>query len=391
VLDAPEREKTVRKRTRFQKPTPQKRKIGGVWKWYGQWRDADGRKRGKVLGLKSRMSESQAKAALEAIVHPINSGIEQPAQPVYTFGRYVKEVFIPVKRHKWKEGSTDVTTIQQINCHLIPEFGECLLPVIVRHELQALLNRKAMELSKSVVAHLRWTLNSIFKLASSDRCISNNPAEALSIPNKCRPGRPARTLTLEEIDTYLSALPLRERAAARLAIFEGMRPGEILALRWRHVTKDHVQIDERVYRGKFDVPKGGEARVGGMSLGTPGLLAELRKLSLDPQPDGFVFASEAISTPISRDNLWRRNMKPALVKVGLEWATFQVLRSTNATLSKKEGADSKVMADQRGHDLGVSMKVYTHSDIEQKKKAVRQFESKFESAVIRKQRLKRSA
>jgi integrase len=386
VLDAPERG-MVRKRIRFQDPKPKLRKVGRNWVWYGQWRDADGRKRGKVLGPKSKMTESQAKAALQTIVHPINSGIAHRTKPVYSFGRYVKDVFIPVKQRRWKEGSTDVTTIQQINCHLVPEIGESLLSVIQREDLQALLDRKALRLSKSVVGHLRWALNSVFKLALSDGLISNNPAAALIVPRKCKPGRPTRSLTLEEIDTYLSALALRERAAARLAVFEGMRPGEILALRWRHVSGGHVQIDERVYRGKFDLPKGGEERVGGMSVGTPQLLAELRKVSVDPGPDGFVFASEAINTPISRDNLWRRCMKPALAKVGLEWATFRVLRTTNGSQGKKQGSDPKVMADQRGHDLGVSMKVYTRSDLEQMTKAVR----KFESAVVRKQRQKQSA
>jgi hypothetical protein len=48
-------------------------------------------------------------------------------------------------------------------------------------------------------------------------------------------------------------------------------------------------------------------------------------------------------------------MKPALDKVGLAWATFQVLRRTNASLSHKAGVDPKVSADQRGHGLGVSM------------------------------------
>jgi hypothetical protein len=49
-------------------------------------------------------------------------------------------------------------------------------------------------------------------------------------------------------------------------------------------------------------------------------------------------------------------------------ATFQVLRKTNATLSKKAGVDPKVASDQRGHGLGVSMEVYTSSDMEQKRR-----------------------
>ena len=73
-------------------------------------------------------------------------------------------------------------------------------------------------------------------------------------------------------------------------------------------------------------------------------------------------------------------MLPKLEKVGLEWATFQVLRKTNASLSKKSGVDPKVASDQRGHGLGVSLEVYTSSDMEQKRAAV----NKLEAAVLRK-------
>ena len=72
-------------------------------------------------------------------------------------------------------------------------------------------------------------------------------------------------------------------------------------------------------------------------------------------------------------------MKPRLTKVGLGWATFQVLRKTNASLSKKAGVDPKVASDQRGHGIGVSLEVYTSSDMEQKREAV----NKLEAVVLR--------
>jgi hypothetical protein len=73
--------------------------------------------------------------------------------------------------------------------------------------------------------------------------------------------------------------------------------------------------------------------------------------------------------------------------VDLKWASFQVLRKTNASLSKKAGVDAKVSADQRGHGLGVSMGVYTISDRQQKREAV----NKLESMVARKPQRKLSA
>jgi len=38
-------------------------------------------------------------------------------------------------------------------------------------------------------------------------------------------------------------------------------------------------------------------------------------------------------------NLWNRAFRPRLEKINLEWAPFQVLRKTNATLSLKYKVD----------------------------------------------------
>jgi hypothetical protein len=68
-------------------------------------------------------------------------------------------------------------------------------------------------------------------------------------------------------------------------------------------------------------------------------------------------------------------MRPRLEKVGLAWVNFQVLRRTNAILSRKASIDDKVSADQRGHGLGVSLAVYASSDLEQKIEGVNKLES----------------
>ena len=233
--------------------------------------------------------------------------------------------------------------------------------------------------------HLRWFLNAIFKLAFSDGLVPNNPAAELRIPRKCQPGRTMRPLTEQEVLLYLEVFGPREKLISRMAIYEGMRPGEILALRWKAVRPFALVVEERVYKRVFDTPKNGKSREVGLSDGTRALLKEWRGLAEDPYPEGFVFPSEALTTPLSADNLWRRSMQPKLEKIGLDWATFQVLRKTNASLSKKYGVDPKVASDQRGHGIGVSMEVYTSSDIEQKRAAV----NKLEAAALRKRKQER--
>ena len=366
------------RRKRFQKGSLQVRKHGKHRVWVAAWWE-DGGRRSKVLGRCSQMSKAEAESILSATLRDINSGVTRMAKPVYTFAQFVEGVYLPFCRRSWKE-STAGTSEQIVNSHLVPEFGRQLLHAIRREELQDFLDRKALDLSSSPVAHLRWFLNGIFKLAMSDGLMLNNPAAELKVPRKCQPGRDLRPLTEEEVNEYLEVFDLREKLIARLAIFEGMRPGEILALRWKSVADEVIRVVERVYKRVFNTPKNGKTREGAMSDGTLELLKEWAGLAQDPSPDGFVFPSEKVVTPLSLDNLWRRYMHPKLVNVGLEWATFQVLRKTNASLSKKAGVDPKVASDQRGHGLGVSMEVYTSSDMEQKRAALK----KLEAAVLRK-------
>ena len=368
------------RRKRFQRGSLQARKHGRHRVWVAFWRE-DGIRRCKMLGRQSQMSRAEAEAVLTSVLQTINNGAAHAARPVYTFRQFVTDVYLPFCRRSWKE-STAGTSEQIIKSHLIPEFGKSLLHAIGREELQDFLDQKAEELSGSVVAHLRWFLNAVFKLAMSDGLMLNNPAAELRIPRKCQPGRAMRPLTEEEVNIYLEALDLREKLIARFAIFEGMRPGEILALRWKSIEGTAIYVEERVYKRKLDTPKNGKKREGAISDGTLRLLREWADLAEDPTAEGFIFPSERISTPISLDNVWRRSIQPRLEKLGLSWASFQVLRKTNASLSKKAGVDPKVASDQRGHGIGVSLDVYTNSDLEQKRAAL----SKLEAVVLRKPR-----
>lgn len=366
------------RRKRFQKGSLQQRKHGRHRMWVGFWYE-NGVRKCKVLGPCSKMTQSEAEGVLSAVLREINAGLSQAPRPVYTFGQFVGEVYLPFSRRGWKE-STAGTSEQIINSHLVPELGAVLLHAHRRENLQDFLDRKARSLSSSVVSHLRWFLNGIFKLAQSDGLVLCNPAAELKIPKNCQPGRAMRPLTESEVIDYLEALELRERLLARLAIFEGLRPGEALALRWGALSDDAIRVRQRVYKRVLNTPKNGKIREGAISDGTLELIRQWAELALDRSPEAFVFPSEKLTTPLSLDNLWRRSMEPRLEKGGLGWATFQVLRKTNASLSKKAGVDPKVASDQRGHGLGVSLEVYTSSDLDQKREALK----KLEAAVLRK-------
>jgi integrase len=241
-----------------------------------------------------------------------------------------------------------MTSEPAIQLHLIPALGPKTLSEITRDQMQAFLDGKATTHSESIVGHLRWFLSAVFRMAMGDGVVRSNPASGLFTP-ACKVGRERRTMSAEEIVLALKTLELRERLIFRMAVFNGMRSGEILAIRLESLREHSVQIDQRVYRGNLDTPKGRKgkrtARVVALSPGTMTDLKQRREALPEVLPGAFLFSSENPATPISRDNLWRRYMQPKLEQVKLEWAPFQVLRRTNASLSRKANIDDKVAAD----------------------------------------------
>ena len=61
--------------------------------------------------------------------------------------------------------------------------------------------------------------------------------------------------------------------------------------------------------------------------------------------------------------------------VGLEWATFQVMRRTYATWSKEIGVDAHTRSAQMGNTVNVNENEYAVATFEQKLAAVEKLET----------------
>jgi integrase len=320
------------------------------------------------------MTKTQAQNELAAILVPINSRQETPSQR-WTFGDFVSQIYLPHYNRKWK-GSTAACNLDRFKHHLLCEFAGRTLGTFARIELQDFLDRKAaVGLSFSTVDHLRWDLKQIFGMAVAEDYLRKNPAALLFTPKTAaRPARP--TMSRAQVTLLFSVLEPRELAICMLATVGGMRPGEIFGLKWRHVKPDHLEIEQRLYRGKIDSPKNARSeRTVALSEGLQAAIANWRALSADPGPDAWVFPSESLKTPLAKDNCWRRWIAPKLKAVGLEWANFHVMRRTHASLMRELQVDPKVVADQLGHSLDVNLNVYTQTGLGQRKEAVNALES----------------
>ena len=366
VLQAPERVISMRKRKRHQKGSLQLRKIGSHKVWLLYYYE-NGRRHCKTMGAASKQfTKSQAENAAQDILTIVNGRIAQPQLQPIKFEEFVSDVYLPFcKQYRWKK-STTMTSEGRIKSHLVAEFGGRELHSLRRQELQEFLESKASSgLSFSIVDHLRWDLKSILELAAEDGHVERNPASSISTPRQAVVGQ-KRVMTRENVATAIRALAFREALIGKLAIFCGMRPGEIFGLKWGQVANDHLEIRQRVYRGLVDTPKTKRSiRKVGLPPGVVADLASWRSISRDTGADAWVFPSERSTTPLSRDNLWRRKIHPKLAAVALGWASFQVMRRTYSSLSREVGADRKVVADQMGHGIGVNLDEYTITSLDQ--------------------------
>jgi integrase len=184
-------------------------------------------------------------------------------------------------------------------------------------------------------------------MAVAEGYIKRNPAQLLFTPRDC-PRLATRTMNMEEVRLF-SVLGARERVIAGLSILVGMRPGEIFGLKRRRLESEHVDAQQRLYRGDIDSPKSVHSvRWAALSDGLRIAIQEWLSLQIDTSPDAWVFPSERLKTPVRKDNCWRRHFAPQLKAVGLTWVNFHVMRKTHCSLMQELGADPKIRAEQMG-------------------------------------------
>lgn len=345
---------------------------GGVVQQRGRWKGLwyeDGVKKSRILGLVKEITKTEAREAVATIIAKLKPQEEKPL-----FGDFVEKVYFHYYFRKWK-ASTCENNKQRMRTHLLGAFKDRTLDSLLRDELQDFMDRKGNAgLSFSVVDHLRWDLKQIFDMAVGEGKVVRNPALLLFTPKSA--AKPIhRVMTVGQVRQCFAALSQRERLIAKLAVLAGMRPGEIFAMTWGRLTATHADIRQRVYRRKLDTPKThNSTRLAALS---EGLLADIetwKSVAIFARDEAWVFPSERM-TPLSKDNCWRRSMLPKLQAVGLEWANFQVMRRTHATLMRQLKADPKLVADQLGHTVDVSLNVYAQSPVEGRLVIVNELES----------------
>jgi integrase len=158
-----------------------------------------------------------------------------------------------------------------------------------------------------------------------------------------------------------------------LGVTTGMRRGEVVALRWRHVDLDRAQIsvEESAEQTKnavrYKPPKSGKGR----TVALPKALAEelrnhrltqaqaLLKLGVRLSEDTFVVA-QADGSPLQPRSL-SHAFQLFMAKRKLPRVRLHDLRHTHATAMLKNKVHPKVVQERLGHStIAITMDIYSH-------------------------------
>ena len=155
----------------------------------------------------------------------------------------------------------------------------------------------------------------------------------------------------------------------RLALYTGMRVGELCALQWDDITDSTIIINKTVQRLK----QNGKT---GLVITEPKTPSSNRII---PIPDFLIpILDRYRSTGSVLKNRYSRQVEPRLIQrtfeqyvinCGLPKTNFHALRHTFATRCVEAGFDIKSLSEILGHtDVKTTLNKYVHSSFEQKQK-----------------------
>jgi integrase len=331
-----------------------------------------------ILGLKSSMTKTEARRALE---REITKQVGEPGSTTrvlndgsVTFEWFVTNRFLPLKEAVWKTETAETKKLL-IQLDLVEPLGDIPLTNFDKFSLQLHLNKLATTCSKDRVLQMRAYLRDIFAEAVDQDFLVKDPARKVKVPAQLRP-TDTTTLTWDQLRLALTKLKLKDRLILELDMTNALRPSELFAFRWKRFDypATTLTIAETVYKGK--IREWGKTRKSLTVIHLPQDLAEdlqAWRLECEQQaregfakgertspslsPEEFIFANRDGGF-MDTGNYRKRVLHRLARDLNLPKLTFQVIRRTIATLAQKKGTVKDVQGVLRHARTATTTDIY---------------------------------
>lgn len=206
----------------------------------------------------------------------------------------------------------------------------------------------------------------------------------ISYPQQVR--KELRVLSIEE-QQYFTRYLMQDmdiyRFAVLLALFTGLRIGEICALQWKDVSTESVTVKHTVQRIRNPDRYSTNKTV--LMLDTPKTFSSVRTIPVTDglmklfslfrkdDPDSFVMTG---NRRFADPRKLQRKLKEYTVELNLQEVHFHTLRHTFATRCIEFGCDTKTLSELLGHsNISTTMNRYVHPSFDFKRKNILKFET----------------
>jgi integrase len=327
----------------------------------------DGPKRMTIYGREYRDVEKQLAAAMGDAARGLVYDVGK-----LTTGEYLTRWLSDSIRDTVRE-STYNSYGRVVNGQLVPRVGRVKLSKLRPDHIRRLY-RDMLDagLATRTVQYAHTLLKRALTQAVVDGLLPRNVADAVKPPQLRR--EEIQPLSPDQVRALLDAAAEsgdRLHTLYTVAVHTGMRPGELLALRWSDVDLEvgTVQINRALSEGKFTKPKTARSRRRiKLTAGSVAALRAHRKHQLEErmaraglwQDHSLVFPS-SVGTPKSQRNL-NREFKAAAKRAGLpETVRLYDLRHTCATLLLSRNVHPKYVQELLGHaSIALTLDTYSH-------------------------------
>lgn len=274
----------------------------------------------------------------------------------------------------------------RIESHIKPYLGKIKLNALNPTHVQGFYNhlRNDSKLSAKTIKNIHGILHKALQQAVKNHHIGFNPCDSCTLPRLEK--KEINPLTEAEMEMFLKEIshgePLKDLFT--VALFTGMREGEICGLSWKDVdfkngtvTVRQQLCKEKKKGGTFYISttKNSKARTLTVAPFAMDILRKVRQeqlknhmlVGLDWQNKFDVVFTDEMGKHIVPQTAYKR-FKRIVTKIGRPDARFHDLRHTYAVISLQEGDDVKTVQENLGHaTASFTLDVYGHTSERMKK------------------------
>ena len=251
---------------------------------------------------------------------------------------------------------------EALRLKVLPALGQQRLAAITTPMLQDFADElAATSLSPSSIRNALMPLRAIYRRAKIHGDVAVNPTLELSLPTSRT--RRERIAPPQEAAALIAAVPPPDRAIWAIALYAGLRRGEIQALDWSLVDLDNnlIRIERSWDRvAGFIAPKSRSARRRVPIANTLRTHLLDHRLKQGSSGCGLVYPNNHDDRPFSPSTIMYR-ARTAWAKAELEPITLHECRHTYAAYMIAAGVNAKALSTYMGHaSITMTLDRYGH-------------------------------